>query len=161
MNRLLDQLWRGIGHESHVLHGWSMGTHGHVDQSGLQVGGLRHLGSLLMEAWFLWCLHGRFRDLLLVLLSDLALMVLNLNPSLPFHSRVLVNCFWLDNVSVIDLFFWLSGSPDWIKAPAAATFNEDTHCETMAHCESFTLEADEGEHHPSEEVVVDVKFAVR
>lgn len=72
---------------------------------------------------------------------------------------MLEDCFWLDDVSVINLFF--RQSPDWIKAPSAATLNEYTHCETVAYCESFTLVADESEHHPSKEVVVDMKFAVR
>ena len=98
-------------------------------------------------------------DLLRVLASDLALVLLDIDPSHPLWSGMLRNCFGESDCEVIDWLFRLIGRPDRIEAPAAASFNEDSHCESVHHSEEFTLVANESEHHPGEEVVVDVKAA--
>ena len=42
-----------VGNKGHILHVWSLRSNWNADHSWLEVGGLRHLGNLLLEDWVL------------------------------------------------------------------------------------------------------------
>lgn len=88
-------------------------------------------------------------------------MRLDLNPSLSLLSGVLGNLLGLGDLAVINVFVSFRQCPDRVEAPAASTLDENSHSKTVAHGEYLILVADECEHHPGEEVVVDVEIAVR
>ena len=115
--------------------------------------------SLLLEDRVLRGIDLGLGDLLLVLASDLALVQLDIDPSHPLRSGMLRNCFGESDCLVINQLVSFVDCPDRIETPAAASFNEDSHCESVHHSEEFALVANESEHHPGEEVVVDVKAA--
>lgn len=71
---------------------------------------------------------------------------------------MLADFLGLRDLAVIDLALSSRECPDRIVAPAAATLNEDTHGKSVADGKHLVLVADEGEHHKSEEVVVDMEI---
>ena len=173
--RLLNRVRDGScnrWHVGHVLHGWRLldGGNWHAEHSWLQVGCLRLL--LMVNKLLSAVLRSeRFRllgDLLgnygLVLEPDLALVVLDIDPLNPVWSRMLENGHRLADLQVVSQigpFVLLDWRPDRIKAPATAALDEDAHSEAVADSENLALVADEGEHHPGQEVVVDMEGSLR
>ena len=88
-------------------------------------------------------------------------MVLDVDPSNSFRLGVAVEGLGLANLAVVDVLLRLDRRPDGVEAPVSAALDEDAHSDAVADGEQLTLVADEGEHHPGQEVVVDVERTLR